>query len=149
MKLPSTRLLPMKPAGQRGPRHRRRDPLGPAGERAAARFLRRRGYRVLARNLHTIAGEADLVCEAPDRRTIVLIEVKARRRLDGQPVRSAETAPESSVTAAKRRKLTAIVRTLARLNRWEDRPLRIDVVAVERRERRPRWTIRHIEDAVR
>lgn len=126
---------------------RRRDPLGPAGERAAARYLRRRGYRVLARNLHTVAGEADLVCEAPDRRTIVLVEVKSRRRIEGQPQRSAEMAPEASVTAAKRRKLTAIARTLARLNRWEDRPMRIDVVAVERRESRPRWSVRHIEDA--
>jgi len=145
-------ILPMKllaVRAQRGAPSRRRDPLGPAGERAAARVLRRRGYRVLARNLHTVAGEADLVCEAPDRRTIVLVEVKTRRRLDGQPQRSAEMAPEASVTAAKRRKLTAIARTLARLNQWEDRPMRIDVVAVERRERRPRWSVRHIEDAVR
>lgn len=127
-----------------------RDPLGPAGERAAARYLRRRGYRVLGRNIETIAGEADLVCEAPDRRTIVVVEVKSRRRIAGQPVRSAEMAPEASVTAQKRRKLGAIARTLARLNRWENRPLRIDVVAVERQiSRRPRWTIRHIEDAVR
>lgn len=128
---------------------RQRDPLGPAGERAAARYLRRRGYRVLARNLHTVAGEADLVCEAPDHRTIVLVEVKARRRIEGQPQQSAEMAPEASVTAAKRRKLVAIARTLARLNKWEDRPMRIDVVAVERRQTRPRWSVRHLEDAVR
>lgn len=128
---------------------RRRDPLGPTGERAAARYLRRRGYRVLARNLHTVAGEADLVCEAPDHRTIVLVEVKARRRIAGQPQQSAEMAPEASVTAVKRQKLVAIARTLARLNKWEDRPMRIDVVAVERRQTRPRWSVRHLEDAVR
>ncbi|MFG0284967.1 MAG: YraN family protein [Phycisphaerales bacterium JB039] len=128
----------------------RRDPLGPAGERAAARYLRRRGYRVLGRNIQTAAGEADLVCEAPDRRTIVIVEVKSRRRIEGQPVRSAETAPEASVTAEKRRKLGAIARTLAALNRWTDRPLRIDVVAVERLDRRfRRWQIRHLPDAVR
>ena len=129
---------------------RRRDPLGPAGERAAARYLRRRGYRVLGRNIQTDAGEADLVCEAPDRQTIVIVEVKTRRRTAGQPIRSAETLPEASVTAEKRRKLAAIARTLARLNQWGRRPLRIDVVAVERTDARIRhWRIRHLPDAVR
>lgn len=141
--------LAVRLPGRSGVAARRRDPLGPAGERAAARYLRRRGYRVLARNLHTVAGEADLVCEAPDHHTIVLVEVKARRRIAGQPQQSAEMAPEASVTAAKRRKLVAIARTLARLNKWEDRPMRIDVVAVERRDTRPRWSVRHLEDAVR
>lgn len=108
-----------------------RDPLGPAGERIAARLLRRTGYRVLKRNVRVQGGEADLVCLAPDRRTIVIVEVKARRR-GASGARLSETVPpEASVHAHKRANLARIARVLARINGWGDRPLRIDVVAVE------------------
>lgn len=122
-------------------------PLGRAGERAAARFLKRSGYRLLGRNVRTRVGEADLVCQAPDGTTIVIVEVKTRGREEGQHQASAQIAPEASVTAHKRRTLRSIALTLRRANRWHDRPIRIDVVAVE-------WTgashprIRHLVDAV-
>jgi putative endonuclease len=109
----------------------RRDPLGPAGERAAAKLLRRAGYRVLARNVKVPGGEADLVCLAPDRRTVVIVEVKARRRGASEALLSETTPPEASVHAEKRRNLARIARTLARINGWTGRPLRIDIVAVE------------------
>ena len=51
-------------------------PLGPLGERAAARHLRRRGYAILARNYRASGGEIDLV--ASDDGTLVFVEVKAR-----------------------------------------------------------------------
>ncbi len=108
-----------------------RDPLGPSGERAAARLMRRSGYRILARNVKVKGGEADLVCLAPDRRTIVLVEVKARRRGVSASAISENTPPEMSVHSRKRKNLARIARTLARINGWSDRPLRIDVVAVE------------------
>jgi hypothetical protein len=38
-----------------------RDPLGPAGERAAEKFLKARGYHILARNARVPMGEADLL----------------------------------------------------------------------------------------
>lgn len=105
----------------------KRDPLGPAGERAAEKFLKARGYKVLARNARVPMGEADLLVEAPDGRTIILVEVKSRR-LDAQ---RPDPPAEASITAAKRRKLVAILRHLARANRWRGRPLRIDVIAVD------------------
>jgi putative endonuclease len=104
--------------------------LGRAGERAAARLLRARGFRVIARNVRVPMGEADLLCLAPDRATIVLVEVKTRRRGDVSP-RAEATAPEASITAHKRQKLRAIFAHLARANHWQRRPMRIDVVAVE------------------
>jgi putative endonuclease len=123
-------------------------PLGRAGERQAARFLKRSGYRILGRNVRTRVGEADLVCEAPDGSTIVIVEVKTRARAEGQPHASAAIDPEASVTAHKRRNLRAIAHTLRRANKWSDRPCRIDVIAVEwtSHDRRPR--IRHLVDAV-
>ncbi len=117
--------------------------LGRAGERHAARWLRRRGYRTLARNLHVGVGEADLVCLAPDKRTVVIVEVKTRMASEDEQ----GFAPEVAVGAAKARKLVLVAQAAARKNGWESRPMRIDVVGVVWPERaKPR--VRHIESAV-
>ena len=49
---------------------------GRAGERAAAAFLRRRGWRVLARNWRGAGGELDVVVARGD--TLAFCEVKTR-----------------------------------------------------------------------
>ena len=105
--------------------------LGRAGEREAARMLRRSGYRILGRNIRLRVGEADLVCLAPDRRTVVVVEVKSRLRKQGASAQSRAIAPEAAIHQHKRRKLLAVTRSLIRLKGWTDRPVRIDVVAVE------------------
>lgn len=116
---------------------------GDLGERLAARFLKSTGYRVLARNARTSAGEADLVALAPDRRTIVLIEVKTRTGNTGDA-----PPPEASIGPDKRRRLLAIARALRAANGWQDRPFRIDAVAVSI-PARGEPAIRHFENAVR
>src|SRR3712207_7747855 len=68
--------------------------LGDQGEREAARFLRRRGLRILVRNYRTPQGEIDLI--ARDGATPVFVEVKSRRR----------GTPAEAVTPEKQRKLT-------------------------------------------
>ena len=99
--------------------------LGRRGERAAARWLRRERYRILARNVRIPGGELDLVCCAPDRRTIVVVEVKTRiAGASGPP-------PEANVGAEKRARLRRLAERLRRANGWEDRPIRIEVIAVE------------------
>ena len=119
--------------------------LGRAGERLAARWLKKRRYRVLQRNCHVGVGEADLVCLAPDRRTIVTVEVKTRRVRTGGG--GDGFAPEVAVGRAKERKLRQVAGVVARRHGWTDRPLRIDVVAIEWPPRgRPR--VRHHPDAV-
>ena len=55
--------------------------LGRRGERAAVRHLRRRGYRILARNVRTPAGEVDLLASEAGR--LVLVEVKTSARVGG------------------------------------------------------------------
>ncbi|MCB9844533.1 MAG: YraN family protein [Phycisphaeraceae bacterium] len=116
--------------------------LGARGERAAARFLKRRGYRVLARNARTVAGEADLVCQGPQAQRVI-VEVKTRVRDPENPV-----PPEVNVTSRKRATLASIARHLARANRWDPATLRIDVVTVEYVPGRRAPEIRHILDAV-
>jgi putative endonuclease len=51
--------------------------FGQAGESAAEEYLRRKGYRILARNLRSALGELDIVAE--DGQVLVFVEVKARR----------------------------------------------------------------------
>src|SRR5947209_8638770 len=53
-----------------------RIPRGMRGEAAAAAYLMQHGYRVLARNFRTRAGELDIV--AADARCLVFCEVKTR-----------------------------------------------------------------------
>lgn len=114
----------------RGERSATRE-LGRRGEDAAAALLRRTGYRIIDRNVVVPMGEADIVAQTADGRTIVIVEVKSRRRAPGQPARSATTLPEAAITAHKRRKLRAITAHLVRANGWGERPVRIDVIAAE------------------
>jgi putative endonuclease len=111
----------------------------------AARYLRRRGFRVLARNLHVGVGEADLVCVSPDGRSLVVVEVKARRGSTG------ERRPESQVGRAKQKKLRLVAQAAARRVGKRVRGelgLRVDVVAVELRRWPRRSVVRHHEHAV-
>jgi putative endonuclease len=54
-----------------------RQQYGRDGESLAERFLRRRGYRIVARNVRSPSGELDLIAE--DGGVLVFVEVKARQ----------------------------------------------------------------------
>lgn len=124
----------------------RRDPLGPAGERLAAKHLKKSGYRVVGCNLRVPMGEADLLAIAPDGETVVLVEVKTRR-VQVEPGAFVSPPPEASITAHKREKLVVILRHLARANGWWKRKLRIDAIAIEW-PNRGEPVLRHHEGAV-
>jgi putative endonuclease len=51
--------------------------VGQEGEAAAEQYLRRKGYRIVAKNLRSSLGELDLVAE--DGQVLVFVEVKARQ----------------------------------------------------------------------
>ncbi len=116
--------------------------VGTRGEIAAEKFLRVRGYKVLARNARTPRGEIDLVVEERESGSIVLVEVKSRVIKDDSAFRG-----ERAVNQAKRRRLLAIAQHLRRANGWLDRPIRIDIIVVEFEDSDVR--IRHLTDAVR
>ncbi len=135
-------------------------PLGAIGEGEAAGLLRRGGYTILGTNLrfggnasgNGAWGEIDILALDPDGSTVVVVEVKSRRRAGGGRGKSAQIAPEASVTAAKRRKLLRLMDAVVRANRWESRPKRIDIVAVDFVETpgQPDTVLtRHLMDAVR
>jgi putative endonuclease len=96
--------------------------LGRAAEDAAAAWLERQGYRVLARNHAIRRGEVDLVCREGD--TICFVEVRSRSRLD-------YGTPESSVGVRKARRVVAAATHWALGHGGLDQAMRFDVVAVD------------------
>ena len=97
------------------------DRIGRRGERLAARHLRRRGYRILARRWRTPAGEIDLLCL--HHAVLVVVEVKTTR---------SGSVPASRIDAAKRRRLRSAIRYVSSLRRES---ARLDVVLVRLRPR--------------
>jgi putative endonuclease len=95
--------------------------LGLRGERAAARLLKKKGYRVVARGRRTRLGELDLV--AVDGRTVVFVEVKTRTALDAGH-------PAEAITEAKQRRLTRAALAFLRYHGLLECRARFDVVAV-------------------
>lgn len=102
---------------------------GVVGERLAARYLRRLGYRVLGRNLRNRFGEVDILAEAPDGRTIVVVEVKSRGGVADSGLD--EESPERRVGVHKQRQLVALACQMTRRYRLTQRPIRFDVVGVD------------------
>src|SRR5690349_3163498 len=80
-------------------RARRPKSLGYLGERAAEKYLRCKGYKIVARGQRLRGGELDLV--AVDGRTVVFVEVKTRRSHDaGTPADAIDAHKEQHMTRA-------------------------------------------------
>ena len=95
--------------------------FGDRGERAAVRYLRRQGYRVLARQARNRLGEIDII--ATDGDWIVFVEVKTRTTTDkGHPV--------EAVTRDKQRQLTRAALVWLKSRGWLERRCRFDVIAI-------------------
>jgi putative endonuclease len=119
------RGLPPRPAGSRG--------AGYDWERAAEKALEADGYRILARNFSTRAGEIDFVAE--DRGTLCFVEVKGR---SGEGFGS----PAAAVTAEKQRRIFRAAEAYLARRRAPLPVCRFDVVAIlERPPGKPRIEI--------
>lgn len=102
---------------------RARKNLGDSGERVAALFLEQRGYKILARNFRTRAGEVDLVAQDADGLAFVEVRTRNRNKL---------VTPEESLTPRKRTALLATAeRFLQAHPQYADCSWRIDLVAIE------------------
>ena len=115
-----SRFLLSKPAHLR---------LGTRGEKLAARYLRRRGFKILYHNFRgRQGGEIDLICRDGD--TLVFVEVKTRTREDfGRPL--------EAVNRQKQRRLSLGGLAWLRLLGNPDILFRFDVVEVMMAEAAP------------
>jgi putative endonuclease len=95
---------------------------GQGAEAAAAAWLERQGYAVLARNHRTRRGEVDLVCR--EGVTLCFVEVRSRSRLDFG-------TPAESVTVAKARRVVSAATDWALRHGGLEQAMRFDVVSVD------------------
>jgi len=96
--------------------------LGRLAEDAAARWLRRRGYRILERNLRLPGGEIDFLAFRAG--WLVVIEVRSRKQ-------GSAVSPRETLTAKKKRRLRRLAEQVHKRPRWRRLSLRIDLVEVE------------------
>ncbi len=112
--------------------------LGQRGEAAAAKYLRRLGYRILATGSRSALGELDLV--ALDGRTVVFVEVKTRQHAEqGRPV--------DAVDHDKQRRLTRLARAFLKRHKLLGHATRFDVIAVVWPPEARRPQIEHFRNA--
>jgi putative endonuclease len=111
--------------------------FGQEGEATAERYLRGKGYRIVARNLRSSLGELDLVAE--DGQVLVFIEVKARRTGEfGGAVHA--------VHRQKQQKLIRLASQFLAQRHWTERPCRFDVVLLEGKDSAV-LKVEHIQNA--
>lgn len=112
--------------------------LGQWGEKRCERFLKRKGFKTLARNFRCKTGEIDRVMVDTDG-ALVFVEVKTRANEDFGP-------SESAITPNKKKRMFRAARYFLATHTIEDRPYRFDVVTIVLSdEGRPQ--IRHYENA--
>lgn len=116
---------------------------GRRGELAAARYLRKRGYMIIGRNLRSKIGELDIVASID--KTLVFVEVKTR---------SGTWAGEAfeAVGPAKQRKLRNVINgylSFGGVHNLESvfSDVRIDVIGVQMTQGGTIVKIDHIQDA--
>ena len=100
---------------------KRNKALGRRGEDAAAHFLERRGYDIVARNWTCYAGEADIIARDDD--AVVFVEVKTRRNCD-------KGMPSEAVTPEKRERYERIALEYLAHCDIVDVPIRFDIVSI-------------------
>jgi putative endonuclease len=108
--------------------------VGRRGEELAHRYLRGRGYTVVARNWRPPQGGGEIDLVAWQGETLVFVEVKSRH--SGQ-----WSAPERDIDAEKLYSLRRAARDYIRRAATEEADARFDVIAITGK------TVEHLRDA--
>jgi|GraSoiStandDraft_32_1057276.scaffolds.fasta_scaffold461107_2 putative endonuclease len=96
---------------------------GRRGEDLAHRFLRRRGFTIVARNYRLAAGDAEADLIAWDGEDLVFVEVKTRQSSEYGP-------PERAISDEKRAHLLRVAREYTRKTGTPWERVRFDIVSV-------------------
>jgi putative endonuclease len=115
--------------------------LGKAGEDAASNFLKKMGYKIIAKNYQNTLGrrlgEIDII--AKDREEIVFVEVKTR-----ELGKYGDTLPEENITHSKLHKLNKIASCYIRNYSLWNSPYRFDAISVWLDMNNKKAKIKHI-----
>jgi putative endonuclease len=112
--------------------------LGRWGEKRCESFLKKKGFRKLARNFSCRGGEIDLIMVDTEG-AVVFVEVKTRADEKLTPA-------ESAFTSAKKTRMSRAARYFLATHNIKDRPFRFDVVTIVLGQSGPAQ-IRHYENA--
>lgn len=128
-----------------------RQNLGQAGEEAASRFLRKKGYKILGRNWRCRFGEIDIIALKQKgiilkkAEALIFVEVKTIDKSQAQ----FESQAEQNVNFFKQKHLIISAQSYIKSNNINlNLPWQIDVVAVEYDKDSNQHKIRHWENAV-
>ena len=95
--------------------------IGNIGEEAAVQALKKRGYKIIARNYRTKMGEIDIV--AKDGEYTVFVEVRLRKS-------NAFGSPADTIDRRKQQKIIKAAQMYAVKNDIYDTPMRFDAVLI-------------------
>jgi len=107
--------------------------LGSTGEDLALKYLEKKGFLLIGRNIRLKFGEIDLLMK--DKDTLVVVEVKTKSALDFG-------LPQEEVDFHKKKKLILLARAVSQ--KFPESKIRIDVVAVDESSKK----LDHISNAV-
>jgi len=110
--------------------------LGREGEKIAEQYLKKKGYKLVARNYRCSVGEIDLI--VLDRRVIVFVEVKTRTG-------NGFGTPLEAVEFKKQRKMIQAAQYFLSAKKLNERDARFDVVGISWPQREP--LVEHVENA--
>jgi len=96
--------------------------VGKLGEKAAQKFLKKRGYRIRETGFRCRHGEIDIIAQKKD--WLVFVEVRTKSNLEFG-------SPEESITKSKKERLIASALTYTTTHQDIPSLWRIDVVAIE------------------
>ena len=116
--------------------------LGDYGERAARRYLRKNGYRIIKKNFVADENEIDII--AADKTTEIFVEVKTRTVGIENPN---EPRPASSVDAKKQRGIIKAARFYAAYNPTKKRK-RFDIIEVYVNQNSKRYSLAEIKHLI-
>lgn len=119
--------------------------IGDIGERAAAKFLKKNGYKILGRNIHFGRNELDIV--AASRELILFVEVKTRSVASLDDI-SYKSRASDAVNREKRDRTEQAARAYLSQNYSSKQP-RMDVIEVYllKDNEKKILAVNHIENA--
>jgi putative endonuclease len=113
---------------------------GNIGERTAAKYLRKKKYKILSRNYVAKNKEIDIIAE--NKQTVIFVEVKTRTEnvsVKGEP------RPASAVTPDKQRDIITVAKYYIAAQKINKR-IRFDVIEVLLNENKKALKINHLEN---
>jgi putative endonuclease len=109
-----------------------RQTFGRESESIAVKHLKKHGYKILEQNYRSKLGEIDII--AKDKKTLVFVEVKARRS-------DRYGSPKWAITPQKKRQVSKVALYYLKVTKQTNVKARFDVVTVRSLESKPQIEI--------